>query len=189
MGVPSFLRTTTDTPYFEIGAGSTWIGAERRLMRQLLLLGTWTFIGALLIVSGVSLVLPGRNLYGDQRLERETASCVLPDDAEVKLYQGDSTAKTPAWYSVTHNPAGASRERQIVYRSRSPGLYDLICDSTGVVIRTDSEPITLTAEQASRLRDWPRSAPTWPLMRWAVGGALVLLGAALLWYLRPKGED
>lgn len=158
-------------------------------MRQLLLLGTWTFIGALLIVSGVSLVLPGRNLYGDQRLERETASCVLPDDAEVKLYQGDSTATTPAWYSVTHNPAGPSRERQIVYRSRSPGLYDLICDATGVVIRTDSEPITLTAEQASRLRDWPRSGPTWSLMRWAVGGALMLLGAALLWYLRPRGED
>ena len=66
-------------------------------MRQLLLLGTWTFIGALLIVSGVSLVLPGRNLYGDQRREHEMASCVLADDAEVKLYQGDSTPTSPAW--------------------------------------------------------------------------------------------
>jgi len=158
-------------------------------MRQLLLLGTWTFIGALLIVSGVSLVLPGRNLYGDERREREMASCVLADDAEVKLYQGDSTATSPAWYSVTHNPAGFSPERQIVYRSRSPGLYDLFCDSAGVVIRTDSAPITLTAQQARGLRKWPRSAPPQPLMRWAVGGALVLIGAALLWFLRPKRDD
>lgn len=158
-------------------------------MRQLLLLGTWTFIGALLIVSGASLLLPGRNLYGDQRREREMASCVLADDAEVKLYQGDSTATSPAWYSVTHNPVGLSPERQIVYRSRSPGLYDLFCDSTGVVIRTDSEPITLTAQQARGLRQWPRSARARPLLRWAVGGALVLMGAALLWFLRPKGDD
>jgi hypothetical protein len=157
-------------------------------MRQLLLLGTWTFIGALLIVSGVSLVLPGRNLYGDQRLEHEMASCVMADDAEVKLYQGDSTPTSPAWYSVTHNPAGPSRERQIVYRNRSPGLYDLFCDSAGVVIRTDSEPITLTAEQASRLREWPRGAQP-RLLRWAVGGALVLLGGTLLWFLRPKPGD
>jgi hypothetical protein len=158
-------------------------------MRQWLLLGTWTFVGALLIVYGVSLLLPGRNRYGDERREREMASCVLADDAEVTLYQGDSTAKSPAWYSVTHNPKGPSPERQIVYRSRSPGLYDLFCDSTGVVIRTDSAPITLTAEQASQLRQWPRGGRPWPLMRWAVGLVLVLMGAALLWYLRPKGED
>lgn len=158
-------------------------------MRQLLLLGTWTFIGALLIVSGVSLVLPGRNLYGDQRLEHEMASCVLADDAEVKLYQGDSTPTTPAWYSVTHNPAGPRPERQIVYRNRSPGLYDLFCDSTGVVIRTDSAPITLSAEQASQLREWPRGARSWPMTRWAVGAVLVLLGGTLLWYLRPKPGD
>jgi hypothetical protein len=158
-------------------------------MRQLLLLGTWTFIGALLIVSGASLLLPGRNLYGDQRREREMASCVLADDAEVKLYQGDSTATSPAWYSVTHNPAGLSRERQIVYRSGSHGLYDLFCDSAGVVIRTDSQPITLTAAQASRLRQWPRGARPREWLRWAIGGALVLMGAALLWFLRPKGDD
>lgn len=158
-------------------------------MRQLLLLGVWTFIGALLIVSGVSLVLPGRNLYGDQRREHEMASCVMADDAEVKLYQGDSTATSPAWYSVTHNPAGPSPERQIVYRNRSPGLYDLFCDSAGVVIRTDSAPITLTAEQAKRLRKWPHGGQSWSLTRWAVGGALVLMGVVLLWFLRPKGDD
>jgi hypothetical protein len=158
-------------------------------MRQLLLLGTWTFIGVLLIVFGVSLVLPGRNLYGDQRREREMASCVLPDDAEVKLYQGDSTATSPAWYSVTHNPAGLSPERQIIFRNRGPGLYDLFCDSAGVVIRTDSAPITLTTEQASRLRTWPRGARPLSLLRWAIGGVLVLMGASLLWYLRPRGEE
>lgn len=158
-------------------------------MRQLLLLGTWTFIGVMLIASGVTLVLPGRNVHGDQRHEREMASCVLADDAEVKLYQGDSTATSPAWYSVTHNPPGFLPERQIVYRDKAPALYDLFCDSTGVVIRTDSLPITLTAEQATRLREWPRDTRPRAVMRWAVGGALVFLGLALLWFLRPKRED
>jgi hypothetical protein len=158
-------------------------------MRQLLLLGIWTFIGALLIVSGVALVLPGRNVLGDQRREREMASCVLADNAEVKLYQGDSTATTPAWYSVTHNPPGPQPERQIVYRNKAPALYDLFCDSTGVVIRTDSLPITLSAEQASGLRAQPRGALPGSMMRWAIGGALVLLGSVLLWFLRPKPEE
>ena len=159
-------------------------------MRQLLLLGTWTFIGALMIVYGVTLVLPGRNVYGDRRREREMASCVLADDAEVKLYQGDSTATSPAWYSVTHNPDGFQPERQIVYRDREPALYDLFCDSSGVVIRTDSLPITLTAEQARQLRERPLDSRPRTMLRWAIGGALVLLGSALLWFLRPKrGEE
>jgi len=117
------------------------------------------------------------------------ASCVLADDAEVKLYQGDSTATSPAWYSVTHNPAGFQPERQILYRDRAPAFYDLFCDSSGVVIRTDSLPITLSAAQARQLRD--RSLATRPrtLLRWAIGGALVLLGSALLWFLRPKQEE
>jgi hypothetical protein len=158
-------------------------------MRQLLLLGTWTLIGALMIVSGVALVLPGRNVHGDQRREREMASCVLADEAEVKLYQGDSTATTPAWYSVTHNPPGLQPERQILYRDKAPALYDLFCDSTGVVVRTDSLPITLTAAQANQLRERPRDM--WPraMVRWAIGGALVLLGSALLWFLRPRRGD
>lgn len=158
-------------------------------MRQLLLLGTWTFVGVLLIASGVFLLLPGRNLYGDARREREMASCVLADDAEVKLYQGDSTPTSPAWYSVTHDPAGLAPERQIMYRDRAPALYDLFCDSAGVVIRTDSTPVTLTAEQASRLREWPAGAQARPVMRWAVGGALVALGGTLLWFLRPRRDD
>ena len=158
-------------------------------MRQLLLLGTWTFIGALLIVSGVSLVLPGRNAHGDHRREREMASCVLSDESEVKLYEGDSTATSPVWYSVTHNPTGLPPERQIVYRKKEPALYDIFCDSAGVVIRTDSLPITLTAEQASQLRERSREERSRPMTRWAMGGALVLLGSALLWFLRPKPED
>jgi len=158
-------------------------------MRQLLLLGTWTFIGVMMIVSGVALVLPGRNVHGDRRREREMASCVLADDAEVKLYQGDSTRTSPAWYSVTHNPPGFQPERQIVYRDKEPALYDLFCDSAGVVIRTDSLPITLTAEQARQLRDRPRVARPRAMLRWSIGGALVLLGCALLWFLRPKQED
>ena len=44
-------------------------------MRQLLLLGIWTLAGAVMIASGVALVLPGRNVHGDQRREREMASC------------------------------------------------------------------------------------------------------------------
>lgn len=158
-------------------------------MRQLLLLGTWTLIGALLIVFGVSLVLPGRNVHGDQRREREMASCMLADESEVKLYQGDSTATTPAWYSVTHNPAGLQPEIQILYRNKGPALYDLFCDSVGVVVRTDSLPITLTAQQANQLRERPRDTRPRMLLRWAIGAALVLLGSALLWFLRPKGED
>ena len=158
-------------------------------MRQLLLLGTWTFVGVMMIVSGVALVLPGRNLHGDRRREREMARCVLADDAEVKLYQGDSTATSPAWYSVTHNPPGLQPERQIVYRDKAPALYDLFCDSAGVVIRTDSLPITLTAEQARQLRERPREARPRTMLRWAIGGVLVVLGSALLWFLRPKPED
>ena len=158
-------------------------------MRQLLLLGTWTFIGALLIVYGVTLVLPGRNVHGDPRREREMASCVLSDQAEVKLYQGDSTATSPAWYSVTHNPTGLRPERQIVYRNKAPALYDLFCDSAGVVIRTDSLPITLTAEQASRMREWPRDTRPRPMLRWPIAATLVLLGSGLLWFLRPKRGD
>ena len=158
-------------------------------MRQLLLLGTWTFIGVMMIVFGVALLLPGRNVYGDQRREREMASCVLTDESEVKLYQGDSSATTPAWYSVTHNPPGLQPERQILYRNKAPALYDLFCDSTGVVVRTDSLPITLTARQASELRERPREMRPRAILRWAIGGALVLLGSALLWFLRPRRGD
>jgi hypothetical protein len=157
-------------------------------MRQLLLLGTWTLIGASMIVFGVAMLLPRRNVHGDQRREREMASCVLADESEVKLYQGDSTATTPAWYSVTHNPPGLQPERQILYRDKAP-LYDLFCDSTGVVVRTDSLPITLTARQASELRERPRDMRPLSMMRWAIGGALVLLGSALLWFLRPRRGD
>ena len=157
-------------------------------MRQLLLLGTWTLIGASMIVFGVALLLPGRFVLGDRRREREMASCVLADESEVKLYQGDSTASSPAWYSVTHNPPGLPPERQILYRDKAP-LYDLFCDSTGVVVRTDSLPITLTARQASELRERPREMRPRAILRWAIGGALVLLGSALLWFLRPRRGD
>ena len=119
-------------------------------MRHLILLGAWTLLGATLVATGVYLVVPSRNLQGDPRAEHELASCVLPDDAEVKLYQGDSSAAGPAWWSVTHDPDGLEPERQIVYRRRSPALYDLVCDSVGVVIRTDAEPITLTAGDRGR---------------------------------------
>src|SRR5688500_19877029 len=119
-------------------------------MRQMFLLATWTLIGAALIAFGIYLVVPGRNLHGDPAAELEIASCVLPDDTRMRLYQGDSAA-IATWYSVTHDPWGPQRERQIVYR-RSPGLYDLVCDASGVVIRSDAAPITLTPEQAHRLQ-------------------------------------
>jgi hypothetical protein len=158
-------------------------------MRQLVLLATWTLVGTLLVAAGVYLVVPSRNAHGNAWREREMASCVLSDSAEVKLYQGDATASSAAWYSVTHNPKGLEPERQILYRYRSPGLYDLVCDSSGVVIQTDGEPITISTEQARRLRQWPpgdRPARVW---RWIVGGALILAGGALLWFLRPRRGD
>ena len=158
-------------------------------MRQMLLLGTWTLIGTVLIVSGVYVVVPGRNVHGDPRAERELASCILPDNAEVRLYEGDSAAASTGWFSVTHDPKGPHLERQIVYRNRSPALYDLVCDSLGVVIRTNAEPITLTAEQARQLRDWPAEALRPSARRWALAGALVLAGSALRWFLRPRPED
>ena len=158
-------------------------------MRQLLLLAAWALVGTLLIASGVYLVMPSRNLHGDPRVEQELASCVLQDDAEVRLYQGDSAAAKASWFSVTHDPKGLLPERQIIYQFRSPALYDLVCDSLGVIIRTDTEPITLSAEQAFRLRDWPAEARDRDVKRWAVGGALVLMGLGLLWLVRPRRED
>lgn len=162
-------------------------------MRQMFLLATWTLIGAALIAFGIYLVVPGRNRHGDPAAELEIASCVLPDDTRMRLYQGDSAA-IATWYSVTHDPWGPQRERQIVYR-RSPGLYDLVCDSSGVVIRSDAAPITLTTEQAQRLRERPVAAPGAAeapgpgAARWALGGVLVLAGGVLLWFLRPRPED
>ena len=173
-------------------------------MRQMLLLVTWTVIGTTLIVSGVYLGLPGRNLQGNPRAERELASCELPDEAEVRLYQGDpaesqrdsavargdsAVASAAIWFSVTHDPKGLHPERQIVYRDRPPALYDLVCDSVGVVIRTDAEPITLTAEQAQRLRERPAATQRPDVRRLSIAGALVLAGGALLWVLRPRPED
>lgn len=157
-------------------------------MRQLLLLGTWTLVGTMLIVAGVYVVTPGRNAQGNRWRERETASCVLSDTAEVTLYHGDTGGPAPSWYSVTHNPKGFEPERQIIYR-RSPPLYDLFCDSAGVVIRTDGEPITLSKEQARQLRQQPPGRLPMRVLRWAVGGALMLAGAVLLWFLRPRKED
>ena len=156
-------------------------------MRQMILLATWTVIGAALIVAGIWVVVPGRNLHGDPRAELEIASCVLPDDTRVRLYQGDSAA-VMTWYSVTHDPAGPLRERQILYR-RSPGLYDLVCDSSGVVIRSDAAPITLTPDEAQRMREWPSAAPGRSVVRWLLAAVLVLAGAVLLWFIRPRPED
>jgi hypothetical protein len=156
-------------------------------MRQMVLLATWALIGTALIASGIYVVVPGRNLHGDPREELELSSCVLPDDTRLRLYQGDSAA-VMTWFSVTHDPAGPLRERQILY-SRSPGLYDLVCDSAGVVIRTDAAPITLTTEQARRMRDWPARGRGPSLLRWALAGVLVLAGGALLWFIRPRPED
>ncbi len=158
-------------------------------MRHLVLLATWTLVGALLVAGGVFLVMPGRNALGNPRREREMASCVLPDDAEVKLYEGASGGSDASWYSVTHDPDGILPERQILYRLRSPALYDLVCDSVGVVIRTEDEPITLTAEQARKLRDWPKEMQPPRATRWAIGGALMAAGLALLWFLRPRRGD
>jgi hypothetical protein len=157
-------------------------------MRHLILLATWTFVGVLLVVSGVFLVVPGRNALGDPRREREMASCVLPDDAEVKLYEGAADKADSSWYTVTHDPDGILPERQILYRFRSPALYDLVCDSAGVVIRTEDEPIRLTAEQARKLRDWPPEMQPPRAKRWAIGGTLIAAGLALLWFLRPRRE-
>ena len=158
-------------------------------MRHLILLGTWTLLGALLVATGVYLVVPSRNLHGDPRAEHELASCVLPDDAEVQLYQGDSTAASASWFTVTHNPAGLEPERQIMYDRGAPALYDLVCDSMGVVIRTDSEPISLTAAQARSLREWPRDDGRSEAKRWAGGAALMLVGIGLIWFLRPRRGD
>lgn len=156
-------------------------------MRPMVLLATWTLIGAALIAFGIYLVVPGRNLHGDPRAEIELASCTLPDDARVRLYEGDSAA-TNNWFSVTHDPPGPQRERQIIFQ-RSPGLYDLVCDSAGLLIRTGGAPISLTAEQAVKLREWTPRASTVGLARWVAGGLLVLAGAALLYFLRPKGGE
>jgi len=162
-------------------------------MRQMFLLATWTLIGVTLIAFGMFLVVPGRNLHGDPAAELEIASCVLPDDTRMRLYQGESAA-IATWYSVTHDPWGPQRERQIVYR-RSPGLFDLVCDSSGVAIRSDVAPITLTAEQARQLRERPvaepgaSEAPGPGAARWALGGVLVIAGVVLLWFLRPRAED
>jgi hypothetical protein len=158
-------------------------------MRQLVLLATWTLVGTLLIGAGVYLVVPGRNAHGNPWREREMASCMLSDSAEVKLYQGDVGSSTPTWYSVTHNPKGLERERQIVYRYRSPGLYDLVCDSAGVIIQTDGEPITISTAQARQLRAWPPGDRPPRLWRWLVGGVLILAGGSLLWFLRPRRDD
>ena len=79
-------------------------------------------------------------------------------------------------------------ERQIIYRARSPGLYDLVCDSAGVVIQTDGQPITLSTEQVRALRQQPNERSR-PVVRWLAGGVLVLAGAALLWFLRPRRDD
>jgi len=159
-------------------------------MRQLVLLGTWTLVGALLIAVGVYVVVPSRNTQGNPWRERETASCVLSDTAEVTLYQGgDATGSGPTWYSVTHNPKGLEPERQILYRFRSPPLYDLFCDSSGVVIRTDGPPITLTTAQARQLRQRPRGPQPIRVLQWLVGGALIAAGAVLLWFLRPRRDD
>ena len=158
-------------------------------MRQLVLLATWTLVGTLLVASGVFLLVPSRNAHGNPWREREMASCVLSDSAEVKLYQGDARASSATWYSVTHNPKGLERERQIVYRYRSPGLYDLVCDSAGLVIQTDGEPITISTAQARQLRQWPPGEQSSRKWRWEVGGAQILAGGTLLCFLRPRRDD
>jgi hypothetical protein len=158
-------------------------------MRQLVLLATWTLVGTLLVASGVFLLVPSRNAHGNPWREREMASCVLSDSAEVKLYQGDAGGAAPNWYSITHNPEGLEPERQILYRYRSPGLYDLVCDSTGVIIQTDGQPMTITTAQARQLRQWPPDAQPHRVLRWLAGGALILAGVALLWFLRPRRGD
>ena len=158
-------------------------------MRQLVLLATWTLVGTLLVAAGVYVVIPSRNLQGNPWRERETASCVLPDTAEVTLYQGgDAGGSSPGWYSVTHNPKGFEPERQIIYR-RSPPLYDLFCDANGVIIRTDGPPITLTTAQARELRPRPTGPQPLRVLQWLVGGALMVAGGALLWFLRPRRGD
>ena len=158
-------------------------------MRHLILLAVWTLVATSLIVSGVYLVVPKRNLHGNPRAEQELASCQLSDEAEIRLYQGDSAAAKASWFSVTHDPPGPLPERQIIYQFRSPALYDLVCDSVGVIIRTDTAPITLSAEQAFRLREWPADAQQRDVKRWAIGGGMVLLGIALLWLIRPRPDD
>ena len=155
-------------------------------MRAMILLATWTLVGAILIVSGIYLIVPDRNRYGDPRAEVELASCMLPDDTQVRLYEGDTGSVS--WYSVTHDPPWPQRERQIVYR-RSPRLYDLVCDSTGVIVRTDGAPITLTAAEATRLRQWMPQLGKVSLTRWVSGALLVLAGAGLLYFLRPTPGD
>jgi hypothetical protein len=158
-------------------------------MRQLVLLATWTLVGTLLLVSGAYLLVPSRNAHGNPWREREMASCMLPDTAEVILYEGDAGASSPNWYSVTHNPKGLEPERQIIYHVGVPGMYDVVCDSAGIVIQTDGQAITLSTAQVRQLRQQRRGVQPLQLLLWVAGGALILAGAVLLWFLRPQRDE
>lgn len=104
----------------------SWIGRATRLV-----------VVIILLVAGVWLMLPGRNLYGNPWFEILIGECRLADGSTIRFYEGNGGATTAFWQTVTHFRFPSMRERQIVFAYASPTIVAATCQSDDVNVVFD----------------------------------------------------
>jgi hypothetical protein len=121
----------------------------------------WKLMGASLVGFGLFLAFPSRNTRGAPSAERLLDQCQLPSGAVVRLYHGEPHATVSDWYSLTYDPPGLGRERQIVFNEFA-SYATLRCDDRQVtMVAPDGVGrSTLTMREVEQMTSPERTAHT-----------------------------
>lgn len=151
------------------------------------------FLALILIASGLYLLLPGRNVFGNPAFEREFQRCSVPGSGEVvRLYEGNGGATTAFWYTVTFDEGWLARERQIFFAYGSPEIKRVVCrgDAVDLVLEEGLEsPEILPLEKIRRELQYHPEALSMgktfrpvsnPLRLLSIGAGVLLLGVGVL---------
>jgi hypothetical protein len=103
-----------------------------------------TFIVAALAAFGLWLLVPGRNVVGNPKLETLKQECHGPDGSAFRFYVGDAGAMVAPWYTVTYEPSAPGRERQIFNSYRRPAIDSLRCERNSVLLTSREGDVRLS---------------------------------------------
>jgi len=95
-------------------------------------------------ILGVWLLVPGRNVVGNPRLETLQRECHAPEGGVFRLYVGDAGAMVAPWFTVTYQSSGAGREQQIFNSFRRPVIDSLRCDPESVLLSSREGDVRLS---------------------------------------------
>src|SRR5262245_62058671 len=122
-------------------------------MRKLWLNGV---LSASFALAALWLLAPSRNAAGNPSFEERQDSCTEPTSGtDFTLYRGNGGATVAFWYTVTANPLGLARERQVFFSYSSPVITGLTCAPKSIELVSDPSNIMLDMEHLEDLREHP----------------------------------